>query len=99
VSAGAFVPPPKVDSAVICLKPYSSAAFLDKWGTPLDRAEDIMAFASRFFAQPRKKMCGLLNKDLREKCQNALVAIGESPDSRPAALRVEKWVELWKKMR
>jgi 16S rRNA (adenine1518-N6/adenine1519-N6)-dimethyltransferase len=98
VSAGAFVPPPKVDSAVICLKPYSSAAFLDKWGTPLDRAEDIMAFASRFFAQPRKKMCGLLNKDLREKCQNALVAIGESPDSRPAALRVEKWVELWKKM-
>ena len=97
--AGAFMPPPKVDSAVICLKPYSAAAFLAKWGTLLDRAEDIMAFASRFFAQPRKKMCGLLNKDLREKCQNALLAIGESPDSRPAALGIGKWVELWKKMR
>ena len=98
VSAGAFVPPPKVDSAVICLKPYSSAAFLDKWGTPLDRAEDIMAFASRFFAQPRKKMCGILNKDLREKCQSALLAIGEGPDSRPSVLTIGKWVELWKKM-
>ena len=96
--AGAFVPSPKVDSAVICLRPYSSAAFSAKWGTPLDRAVDIMAFASRFFAHPRKKMCGLLNKDLREKCQNTLVAIGESIDSRPAVLTIEKWVELWKKM-
>ena len=109
VSAGAFVPPPKVDSMVIRLKPYSAEAFAAKWGLPREASakwgiergfsEDIIAFAAKFFAEPRKKMCGMLGKALREKCQNALTAIGESPDSRPAALTIEKWVGLWKKMR
>jgi len=99
VSAGAFAPPPKVDSAVICLKPYSVENFAAKWGIERGFSEDIMAFASKFFAEPRKKMCGALGKGLREKCRSALREIGENPDSRPAALSIEKWVELWKKIR
>jgi len=98
VPAAAFVPPPKVESAVICLKPYSTAAFSTRWGVSRDLAEDIVAFASKFFAQPRKKMCGMLGKGLREKCQAALREIRENPDSRPAVLGIEKWVELWKKI-
>jgi ribosomal RNA small subunit methyltransferase A len=119
VSHAAFVPPPKVDSAVICLKPYSTGAFSAKWGLPreasakkwglpreasakwgIDRglAEDIVAFVSKFYAAPRKKMCGALGKSLREKCRNALVSIGENPDSRPAELTLQKWIELWKKL-
>ena len=99
VPAGSFVPPPKIDSTVICLKPYSTAAFSTRWGVSRDFSEDIVAFASKFFVQPRKKMCGMLGKGLREKCQAALREMGENPDSRPAVLTIEKWVELWKKMR
>jgi 16S rRNA (adenine1518-N6/adenine1519-N6)-dimethyltransferase len=99
VPASSFAPPPKVESAVICLKPYSGAAFAAKWGIELSFAEDVIAFASRFFSSPRKKMAGLLAKPVAEKCKIALAAIGESPDSRPAALSLGQWVELWKKMR
>jgi len=35
----------------------------------------------------------------RDKCRDALHAIGESPDSRPAALSIEKWVHLWRLLR
>jgi 16S rRNA (adenine1518-N6/adenine1519-N6)-dimethyltransferase len=97
--AAAFTPAPKVDSAVIRLNPYSDRAFKVKWGIDRDYAEDVMALAAKFFAQPRKKMCGMVGRARRAACQAALVAIGESPDSRPATLTVEKWVELWKKMR
>lgn len=99
VPASAFTPSPKVESAVICLKPYSEKAFATKWEIGRGQAEDVLAFASRFFSQPRKKMCGALGKSLTEKCCCALQEIGESPDSRPAVLSLEKWVELWKKLR
>jgi len=99
VPAAAFAPPPKVDSAVISLMPYSAEIFAAKWGIGRDFAEDIMAMAAKFFAQPRKKMCGAFGRGLRDKCQVALREIGENPDSRPAALGVGKWVELWKKLR
>jgi 16S rRNA (adenine1518-N6/adenine1519-N6)-dimethyltransferase len=99
VSAGSFAPPPKVESAVICLKPYSAEGFAAKWGVNRDYAEDIIAFAARFFSDPRKKMCGMLGKGRREACKIALSEIGEDPDSRPAAIDLKKWVELWKKMR
>lgn len=99
VGAGAFAPPPKVDSAVIVLKPYTERSFSDKWGFEHGLAEDFLSFCHRFFAQPRKKMSGLLAKPLAAKLRLALVAIEESPDSRPAVLTLEKWVALWKKMK
>jgi len=99
VPASAFVPAPKVDSAVICLKPYSEKVFAQKWGFDHGQAEDLLAFISKFFSQPRKKMCGAFGKKLAPKCRQALEEIGESPDSRPAVLSVEKWAALWKKLR
>jgi 16S rRNA (adenine1518-N6/adenine1519-N6)-dimethyltransferase len=99
VSAGAFVPPPKVDSAVVKLAPYSEKDFVLKWGFEHGLAEDFLAFANRFFASPRKKMSGVLPKPLAAKLRASLSALEESPDSRPAALSLPKWVELWKIMR
>lgn len=99
VPPGAFAPPPKVDSAVILLKPYSPEAFAAKWGIDRGFAEDIIGMAAKFFAEPRKKMCGAFGKELREKCRTALSEIGENPDSRPAVIGIGKWVELWKEMR
>ncbi len=99
VPASAFAPPPKVESAVICLKPYSENAFKTKWGFDHGEAEDLLAFAAKFFSSPRKKMCGALGKARAEKCRSTLHEIGESPDSRPAVLSIENWVKLWKKLR
>ena len=99
VPAGAFVPPPKVDSAAVKFEPYSEKDFSAKWGFEHGSAEDFLAFANRFFGSPRKKMSGLLPKPLSAKLREALSALGESPDSRPAALSLTKWVELWKMAR
>lgn len=99
VGAGSFAPPPKVDSAVIVLKPYSERAFAAKWGFEHGLAEDFLSFCQRFFAQPRKKMTGALAKPLVAKLRLALAELEESPDSRPAVLALEKWVALWKKMK
>lgn len=99
VPAGAFVPPPKVDSAVIRLEPYSREAFSAKWGMSREAGEDVLAFAAKFFSQPRKKMAGLLPKALAVRLVAALSALGQSVDSRPAALSLADWVELWKKTR
>jgi 16S rRNA (adenine1518-N6/adenine1519-N6)-dimethyltransferase len=99
VPAGAFVPPPKVDSAVVKLELYSEKDFSAKWGFERGLAEDFLAFANRFFAAPRKKMSGVLAKPLAAKLRASLSALDESPDSRPAALSLAKWVELWKMVR
>jgi 16S rRNA (adenine1518-N6/adenine1519-N6)-dimethyltransferase len=99
VPAGAFAPPPKVDSMVIRLDPYSPEEFSAKWGVGREAGEDILAFAAKFFAQPRKKMAGLLPKPLADRLRAALSGMGQSPDSRPAALELHDWVELWKKTR
>jgi Dimethyladenosine transferase (rRNA methylation) len=98
VSPGAFSPPPKVESAVIRLKPYSEALFFEKWGIERSRAEDVIGFIAIFFKNPRKMMSNALGRERAETIKNALVAIGERPDSRPADLSLEKWVSLWKKM-
>ncbi len=96
VPASAFSPPPKVDSAVIMLKPYSKSVFAEKWGFERESAENFLFFAHRFFLQPRKKMAGILPKPQGENLRKALASLGENPDSRPAVLSLEKWVELWK---
>jgi 16S rRNA (adenine1518-N6/adenine1519-N6)-dimethyltransferase len=98
VGAGSFAPPPKVTSAVISLKPYSDAEFLAKWGIGREYGEDVLAFAAKFFAQPRKKMAGLLPKTLAPRLKEALLSLEESPDSRPAVLSLGKWVKLWQLM-
>lgn len=99
VGAGSFAPPPKVSSAVISLKPYSEADFLAKWGIERAYGEDVLAFAGKFFAQPRKKMVGLMPKALAPRLKSALLSLEESPDSRPAVLSLQKWAKLWQLMR
>ncbi len=109
VPAGAFAPPPQVGSAIVHLVPYTEAAFKEKWGIDHGLAEDVLALASKAFAEPRKKMCNMFTRPASpspyqgegrvRSCREALLEIGESPDSRPAALSLQKWVELWCLMR
>ena len=98
VPPGAFSPPPKVESAVIRLKPYSDASFLKKWGIERSVAEAMIGFVAVFFKNPRKMMSNALGRNRAQAIKSALVALGERADSRPADLSLEKWVSLWKKM-
>ncbi|MFZ4506892.1 MAG: 16S rRNA (adenine(1518)-N(6)/adenine(1519)-N(6))-dimethyltransferase RsmA [Fimbriimonas sp.] len=84
--AGAFLPPPKVDSIV--LEFVSRPTSFDPFLTRLVR----MAFA-----QPRKTLLNnLLTGQFGERAQleAILVEIGERPDIRPQFLTEQKWREL-----
>ncbi len=96
VSRGSFNPPPKVESAVVCLKPYSDKAFFEKWGIERLVAEEFIAFTAVFFKNQRKMMSNAFGKSRAEAIRAALVAINERPDARPADLSLKKWVALWK---
>jgi 16S rRNA (adenine1518-N6/adenine1519-N6)-dimethyltransferase len=96
VSPGAFNPPPKVESAVIRMFPYSEASFFAKWGVKRSFAEDIIAFIAIFFKNSRKMMSNAYGRNRALEIKNALIDLGERPDSRPADLSLEKWVAFWK---
>ena len=98
VPGSAFAPPPKVSSAIVHLRLYGESEFQKKWGIEHGDVEDLLSLASVTFRDPRKKMSNTMGQ-VAEKCRAALAAIGESPDSRPAALSVESWVKFWKLMR
>jgi len=85
-----FYPPPDVESAVIKIVPMAHDARLAKWGVD---AANILAFASRAFASPRKKMTTTLSNLPRERITASLVAAGASPDARPEELTVDQWAK------
>jgi 16S rRNA (adenine1518-N6/adenine1519-N6)-dimethyltransferase len=96
VPGSAFNPPPKVESAVIRLRPRSDASFFEKWGIERAAAEEVIGFIAMFFKNPRKMMSNALGRDRAQAIKNALIALGERPDSRPADLSLGKWLGLWK---
>jgi 16S rRNA (adenine1518-N6/adenine1519-N6)-dimethyltransferase len=97
VPKSAFSPPPKVESAVIRLKPYFGAEFFAKWGIERARAEEMIAFIAVFFKNPRKMMSNALSREKAEAIKKALISIDIRPDARPADLALTKWLSLWKK--
>ena len=79
--AGAFAPPPKVDSVVLRLVPRTS----------LRSDEDALAkFVRRGFTQPRKKLSNNLGEN-----GGAVVAAGLNPNIRPHQLSQDEWVRLF----
>ncbi|MFA5945676.1 MAG: rRNA adenine dimethyltransferase family protein [Patescibacteria group bacterium] len=87
VPPGAFNPPPKVDSMVLTLVPFSST---------IDR-EAVIAVAKAGFANRRKQ----LHKNLAEsgistseKVKDVLKSFGLSELARAEELTVEQWIEL-----
>lgn len=88
VAAGAFFPPPKVESAVLRISPMSHDERLAIWGID---PEKVMAIAKLGFAHPRK----FLGSNLKLKASSfKLQDIGLDPKVRAEDLRVEDWVRL-----
>jgi len=93
VKAGSFVPPPKVTSAVIRLRP------LDR---PLVAAADVpgfRAFVSACFSLRRKQLRHILRSitgRTPESVDAALATLGLEPRARPETLAPEWFVALWR---
>ena len=92
VPAGAFYPPPKVESAILKITPISNDERGTRWGI---EPEDVMAVAKKGFAHPRK----LLQRNLQisnDKWQEIFSKIRFDLKVRAEDVSVEQWVELAK---
>jgi len=78
IKRGSFVPPPKVDSAIIKLKLKNQNEKL---------SQKILELASAGFNQPRKKLSNNLSLELLEKA-------GIDPSRRAETLTIEEWKKL-----
>src|SRR5262249_23189166 len=85
IPARAFVPPPKVDSAVICLTPKKGQLPL-----PLSELERATSVA---FGQRRKMLRGIFKGQLSDE---DFAKIGIKPEARAEELTVKQHVELAK---
>lgn len=85
--AGAFLPPPKVDSTVLRLVPNG-----------IERSEALLKFVRLGFTQPRKTVANNISAGLqipRSRVLDALADLGHSATVRPQQLTVDQWVELY----
>lgn len=88
VPAGAFFPPPKVESAILRILPMTQEERLAVWGMD---PEKIMAVAKRGFAHARK----LLSSNLQIE-KTILLEVGIPEKARAEDLRPEDWARLLK---
>ncbi len=90
VAAGAFFPPPKVESAILRILPMSHEEREAIWGVD---PEKIMSVAKRGFAHPRKFLMsnlGLKGEDAMRVAREA----GITEKARAEDLSPENWVKL-----
>jgi len=84
VLKGEFTPPPKVDSAVIVLKPH--AAIVE---------DKVFELIKRGFKAPRKKLVhNLMGLASKEELTRKMAEINISLDARPGDLKLEEWQKL-----
>ena len=91
VKAGAFRPPPKVDSAVVRLTPVPRPL------VPLQELDALRRFTTACFSQRRKQLRNALAHAARrpaEHAQAALEALGLDPTARPETLSPADFVRL-----
>lgn len=95
VKARAFLPPPKVDSAIIAIENISKEFFADPMVKPLDvtrpdlvkrRGENFFARLKKGFAHPRK----LLSSNL-DIAPERLAECGIDPKARAENVSLEQW--------
>lgn len=88
VGKGAFVPPPKVDSAVL--------RFVRKGDYGLDEAQERRFFAliEAAFALKRKKVGNTLKKILGNDARTFLAGCGIDPSSRPEQISLSDWMTM-----
>jgi len=81
-----FLPPPKVDSAVIHIDCFAEPI------APPETIEEIFKLTKLAFSQKRKMISNTLGK--MEQGMERLEKAGISPDRRPQALSIEEWKTL-----
>lgn len=87
VPAGAFLPPPKVDSIVLEFKPKAT-----------DEDESFYDFVRKGFTQPRKTLANNLSTAMnldRPKVEGFLETAGLDAKIRAQMLSIEQWKMLW----
>jgi 16S rRNA (adenine1518-N6/adenine1519-N6)-dimethyltransferase len=93
VPSRSFRPPPKVDSAVVALRPYPVPAF-----APFDQHR-FLALVSDAFRHRRKQLRSALGFEAavaRDRADAALRTAGIDPARRPEELSVAEWIALAK---
>ncbi len=85
-----FVPPPKVDSQIVVLKPYQTAIFSDI------NYQELIKFMTLAFIQKRKKIINSMSiRFSREDILNALLSLNLRQDIRPQDLSLDNWHKLY----
>lgn len=95
VSAKAFYPQPKVDSAVLVLVPWPD----DELAVPRAEIPTFAAFVQAGFTQPRKQLANSLAQGLdcpRAEVLELLTATSITPVRRPQELAIQEWVTLFR---
>lgn len=96
VPRDAFMPPPKVDSAVVKLHHLTPQ---DMKTRGYDKPEAILGFAKIGFSAKRKKLTTTLSalpNVPKDALETALEGMGFSQGARPEELSVDQWVQLYK---
>ncbi len=96
IPAGAFHPPPKVDSAVVRIDLHSEPVI------PYASLDKFFALAKAGFSQKRKKLRNSLSAGMRmstEVIEQALLAAGIDPQRRAETLSLEEWRALTEQMK
>lgn len=91
IPAGSFLPPPRVESAVVRIDLHRPA----RMGPEEGRA--VFRLARAGFSQPRKKLRNAMAGGLRSspaEVERTLKSLGVSPDARAQELSLEDWVRL-----
>lgn len=91
ISAGAFFPPPKVDSSVLRVDLYPQPRI------PKDQLDDFFHLSKLAFAQKRKTLRNTLSAGLHwppDKAVQLLAAAGIDPMRRAETLNLDEWAEL-----
>ncbi|HEX3157541.1 MAG TPA: 16S rRNA (adenine(1518)-N(6)/adenine(1519)-N(6))-dimethyltransferase RsmA [Gemmatimonadaceae bacterium] len=95
VPAGAFVPPPKVESAVVRLTPRSEPLLAP------GEEDGYRRFVQAAFGMRRKQLARIL-RSVRgatpEEAEAMLADVGIARDARPETLGVETWVRLYRRV-
>ena len=95
VPAGAFFPPPKVESAILEVIPQTWQDREKRWGI---HPEKIMEWARLGFAHPRKLLASNIGLKTGERLISSLEEVGLNAKARAEDLSPEEWAMLARRL-
>lgn len=93
VPANLFQPQPKVDSQIVCLKPFARSRFEDH--------EAVMQLVKAGFLNRRKTLVNSLSSTLqfsKEHLERVCRELNLTPNIRAQALTLDEWMRLYKRL-